>query len=204
MEVKRYKFPAWTYIFPILFFFGGVVMALLSINKIGYCVAGIGMMILCAGIIWLLKHPVIEIDEEELVFLDPVFRQFSKRIKWSHVIAIYTLEDPSGEIGQYVIPMFRSNNIEEDNLINSKIVSKDRKEKEKNLMKLIKQRKIYRIPPVQNYYKLLEEICRRSTNAVIDEDTKDLLVGKGRVTHMIFSKGVRSFFIKIRNLFVKK
>ena len=193
--MKRYKFSVWFYLFPVLLILAASERIIYSSCSLRYRIAFIGFIILNAVFIWIIKTPRIEINEEQIIFLSPFIKRWSKRINGDEILAIYTLVDDSGLVGQYVIPKIRTLNRSHDENINS-IITKDisLKESKKQLMRLIRQHKIYRIPQVRHYYDLLEEICKRSSNAIIDSDTKGLVEGKGRVITMMFSKKVRAFF----------
>jgi len=175
----------------VLFFLGIGVVMLLFLTAVEMKALGVFSLLMGIYVSWLSiktrESFVIRLDNDAIAF--PSFTWWGKyrgkRVPWKDVLAVYTLSEYSA-METYVIPGLRTGDKDFDREINHEIKrGKDNKKAREYLEYLKRTSQIVRVPRgINNYHRLLIDICARAVKASIDEDTKRRAERKESPVHL--------------------
>lgn len=192
MKVYKQSWRGWLgKFFLIVFFLGTGLVMLFFLPAVEMKALGLFSLLMGIYISWLSistsENFVIQLDNDAIAF--PSFtwwgKYVGKRIPWKDVLAVYTLNEYS-TMETYVIPQLRTGDKDFDRAINHEIKQgKAGKKARKYLDYLKRTSQIFRVPRgIDNYHRLLIDICARAVKASIDDDTKRRAEGKRYPVHL--------------------
>jgi len=192
MKIYKQSWRGWLGRFVlVLFFLGTGVVMLFVLRALEMKALGLFSLLMGIYVSWLSittrESFFIRVDNDAIAF--PSFtwwgKYVGKRIPWKNVLAVYTLSEYSSR-ETYVIPLLRTGDKDFDRAINQEIKKgKEGKRARKYLDYLKSTSQIWRIPRgINNYHRLLIDICARAVKASIDEDTKRCAERKQSPVHL--------------------
>lgn len=192
MKIYKQSWRGWLGSFVlVLFFLGAGVVMIFFLTAVEMKALGGLSLLMGIYVSWLSiktrESFVIRLDNDAIAF--PSFTWWGKyrgkRVPWKDVLAVYTLSEYSS-METYVIPRLRTGDKDFDREINHEIKQgKEGKRARKYLDYLKRTSQIWRIPRgINNYHRLLIDICARAVKASIDEDTKRRAERKQSPVHL--------------------